>query len=314
MLLLALLFLVVGSDKGYTIKRLWQKDSKDTVISRWKLSVFQLQIFIVYFYGGLAKLNGDWFTGEPMRSILGDSYPGNEFLTSEAAAYFFSYGGVMFDLLIIPLLLWKRTRWLAIGLLVFFHGSNLFMHNIGIFPILMLATTVLFLPFATAKQIPTKQKSLSYFTIAAISVYFIIQLVVPFRHLAIPGEVLWTEEGTRFSWRMIPSAKRYNFSFYVNDVVYDQKIKIGVAKFLEPHQIEMMGVYPDIIPQFAGHLGREARKQGVQSIEVFCHFWVGLNGRPVQRLLVPTKNLIIVRSSPFSHSDWLLPLYPPKYD
>ena len=72
-----------------------------------------MQIFIVYFYGGIAKINPDWLRGEPMRHWLQNSsdFPVvGPFLTTELAAYLFSYGGLLFDLLIGFILLSSKTR------------------------------------------------------------------------------------------------------------------------------------------------------------------------------------------------------------
>ena len=36
----------------------------------WALWILRFQIGVVYFYGGLMKINGDWLHGEPMRTWL----------------------------------------------------------------------------------------------------------------------------------------------------------------------------------------------------------------------------------------------------
>ena len=44
--------------------------------------------------------------------------------------------------------------------------------------------------------------SSSRVVLAFLAVYVAVQLLVPLRHLLYPGDVAWTEEGHRFSWRM----------------------------------------------------------------------------------------------------------------
>jgi hypothetical protein len=104
---------------------------------------------IVYFYGGLAKLNSDWLRGEPMRTWLteGTSFPViGPLCTQEWIVYLFSYGGLLFDLLIVPFLLWRRTRLSAFTIALIFHLANAQMFTIGVFPYLAIAATALFFP------------------------------------------------------------------------------------------------------------------------------------------------------------------------
>ena len=58
----------------------------------------------------------------------------------------FSYGGLLFDLAVVPLLLWKRTRLQAFLAAVVFHLCNalLFEFSIGVFPWMMIAATLMF--------------------------------------------------------------------------------------------------------------------------------------------------------------------------
>ncbi len=122
----------------------------ERTVPRWQLLIFKLQLLIVYFYGGLAKLEGDWLQGFPMRFWLydrADQFPGMlaDFFRTEPAAMIYSYGGVAFDLSIGFLLLNRRTRHLALIPIVFFHVSNHFFWDIGSFPWTMLGATVFFM-------------------------------------------------------------------------------------------------------------------------------------------------------------------------
>ena len=63
---------------------------------------------------------------------------------------FFSYTGLLFDLLIGPLLLIKKTRIIAITFSIIFHMSNFIIFilvggEIGFFPFIMIATLILFI-------------------------------------------------------------------------------------------------------------------------------------------------------------------------
>ena len=41
-----------------------------TTVPRWNVLLLRFQLFIVYFYGAIAKLNPDWLAGEPMYSEI----------------------------------------------------------------------------------------------------------------------------------------------------------------------------------------------------------------------------------------------------
>src|SRR5438270_9047380 len=103
---------------------------------------------VVYFYGGIAKMNLDWFRGEPMRWLMAqhrDFLIIGRFFTQEWAVYLMSYSSLLFDLCIVPCLLWRRTRLAAFIAAVLFHLINARFFAIDIFPWLAIAATSLFL-------------------------------------------------------------------------------------------------------------------------------------------------------------------------
>ena len=53
----------------------------------------------------------------------------------------FTYGGLLFDLTIVFIILFKPTRLLGIALIILFHLTNHFIFSIGIFPWLMIMLT-----------------------------------------------------------------------------------------------------------------------------------------------------------------------------
>src|SRR5690606_27923259 len=55
-----------------------------------------------------------------------------------------AYTGIFFDLLIVPMLLWKRTRMFGFILSVFFHLFNSAIFQIGIFPYMSISFALFF--------------------------------------------------------------------------------------------------------------------------------------------------------------------------
>ncbi len=147
--LLALMLCFIPAHRGVSVDAWLRPALRSSTVPVWAVWLLRAQIGIVYFYGGLAKLNGDWLRGEPMRSWLppkSDLWLIGPWLEQESAAWFFSYGGLLFDLLLVPALLWRRTRVAAFLVAVAFHVTNSQLFFIGVFPWLGIAATTLFFP------------------------------------------------------------------------------------------------------------------------------------------------------------------------
>ena len=100
----------------------------------WTVNLLRFQVGVVYLFAGLAKLNADWLAGEPMRTWLKErgSYAViGPLLASEPAAYFFSWGGALFDLSIGFLLLSRRTLPIAFALILLVIKINI-IHRLAV--------------------------------------------------------------------------------------------------------------------------------------------------------------------------------------
>jgi len=118
----------------------------------WTRLIFILQLLIVYTFAAVAKLYPGWMNGDFLmlryRSVAVWANkeiqwePLTHTLQSREFAQLFSWLGFGFDLLIVPLLLWKRTRIGALLAALFFHIFNSITLQIGIFPYFALALAV----------------------------------------------------------------------------------------------------------------------------------------------------------------------------
>lgn len=324
-ILLSFLLIFVEANRWAALDRWRTSQSGPATIPFWHLFILRAQIFIVYVYGGIAKLNADWLSGEPMRTWLAEraGYPFlGPFFTTEWAVYFFSYGGLFFDLSIGFLLLWKPARFLAFLGLLFFHLMNNWLFSIGVFPFLALATTILFVeadwprrmvgyfknqaqPQATLA--PVHPARLGPWTFGFIGVYLALQLLIPLRHWLYPGPVSWTEEGHRFAWHMKLRNKESRIEMKVIDPNTGETWRVDLLAYLTPGQIEKMAGRPDMIWQFAHYLGDKLRQAGLKPI-VKANVWSALNGRSYQQLIDPEVNLAEVHPGPLAAAGWILPL------
>lgn len=140
-------FCITNADRWGAVTK-----SEKKTIPYWQVLLFKWQIAIVYFYGGIAKIHGDWINGFPMRywlEIMSYKYPESlqSIVKTNEFAMLFSWGGLVFDLVIPFLLLSSRWRYWALLPVAIFHTMNDYTWNIGDFPTIMLASTPIF--FAT---------------------------------------------------------------------------------------------------------------------------------------------------------------------
>ncbi|MFI4874084.1 MAG: HTTM domain-containing protein [Blastopirellula sp. JB062] len=293
---------------------------------RWALQLLRFQLGIPYFYGGLAKLNYDWLNAQPMKLWLArrDDVPLiGEMLTWEWMPFAFSYAGIALDLLIVPALLWRRTRLIAYLAGLAFHLMNSVLWDIGIFPWFMIGATLLFFPAESLRKAlrfpplettspATSEIGSSWrrWQFAALLVFCAWQLLLPFRHFAYPGDVSWTEEGHHFAWHMMLREKDVGIRFYVVNVTHGQRGLIRVEDFLNERQLSRMGKDPDMVIEFVHHVRDHYRRHLDAELEIYVLNIAGLNGRKPQLLMDPTVNYAAVRRS-WLPQPWIMPLEEP---
>ena len=232
----------------------------------------------------------------------------------------FNYGGLAFDLFIVPLLLWKRTRVVAFLWVIAFHMLNMALFRIGIFPWLMLLATLLFFPpdwprvlFKRWRRVRSEPLAIRPqfpgLTTGLIGAYMIIQLTVPLRHFVYHGNVHWSEEGHRFSWHMKLRDKQATARFFVTDPQSRQTWEVAPRLYLTARQTQKMSTRPDMILQMAHHIARDqAVKRGLyRRLEVRARVMASLHGRDRQLLVDPTVDLAAERRS-LASARWILPL------
>ena len=299
-------------------------------VPAWTLWLLRGQIAIPYVFGGVAKLNTDWLHGAPMRIMLADKTEQpliGRFLADEWMVQFFTYGGLFFDLLVVPLLLWRRTRAAALVVAMLFHLTNAALFQIGIFPWFMIAATLIFLPsdwprrlwrlprkpgdvaVQPVEQTPFRRRT----TVALLAAYLAVQVLLPLRHFLYPGNVDWTEEGSRFAWRMMLRSKSVGVSFYETDPASGRTAFVDPLQYLTPRQFGKMGNDPDLILQFSHYLARELKQGRHGDVEIRAKVLASLNGRKAQRLINPKVNLAAEPRS-LKPGPWIVPLAEPLPD
>ena len=136
--------------------------------------------------------------------------------------------------------------------------------------------------------------------------FFSFQLILPFRYLLYPGELFWTEEGYRFSWRVMLMEKAGYAEFKVIDSESGRFFLVNNKDFLSSFQEKQMSTQPDFILEYAKFLEKHFKSQGHENLEIYVDSYVALNGRLSQPYIDPKVNLLEKKDS-FKHKDWILP-------
>jgi vitamin K-dependent gamma-carboxylase len=146
MSLISMLLIFMPAHQCFSLDRLRLR-FESRCIPFWPVFLLRFQLFILYFYGGIAKFNTDWLAGlvvVPQAKIIYHFLDQPSFLSVTFISLFLAWSGLIFDLAIGFLLVNRRTRAMAFAMVLFFHSSNHLLFNIGIFPIMALTTTMLF--------------------------------------------------------------------------------------------------------------------------------------------------------------------------
>ena len=300
-------------------------------VPAWTINSLKLVVGIVYVYAGLAKLNSDWLLkAMPLKIWLPSKFDipliGN-LLSQEWMQYAFSWSGAVYDLAIPFLLLYRKTRPYAFVLVVIFHVLTRVLFPIGMFPYVMIIATLIFFDAQLHRKIiggvarifklntsrynnqeVFQELGIAYARIkyATLVLFFTAQFVVPFRYLLYPGELFWTEQGYRFSWRVMLMEKSGYAQFKVVNGETGRWFYVDNSDFLTPFQEKQMAFQPDFILEYAQLLKAYFERDGHKKIAIYADCQVSLNGRLSTTYIDPNKDLTKVKAS-FAHKDWIIP-------
>ena len=121
-----------------------------------------------------------------------------------------------------------------------------------------------------------------------------------------PGELFWTEEGYRFSWRVMLMEKAGYANFKIVNKETGKRFYVNNDDFLTPFQQKQMATQPDFILQYAHYLKEHFENQGHQNVQVFVESYVALNGRLSTQYIDPDVDLGKQKES-FKHKTWIIP-------
>ena len=288
----------------------------DNLPALW-LWIFRLHMGIVYFYGGIAKFDHDWLNGLAPAKLMGEGNRGTflePLMQYEWVPYFYAWSGMLFDLFIPFLMLYKPVRYWAFLAAVIFHTNNNFVFSIGVFPMLGLMLTLIYFEgdfprkivpkqikkwisheyrkrlLARNQHATTIQSQTSPLMLVFLGIYISIQLLVPFRHLTYPGWTTWNEDGHLFAWRMMLRQKTSRMTFNVTHPETGEQRYADPEDYLNFLQLKLMGD-PTLLLQFAHHLDSLVQKNADFDPIITAKYEVSINGRKFRELVDPNVDL-----------------------
>ncbi|MEM1214773.1 MAG: HTTM domain-containing protein [Bacteroidota bacterium] len=320
----------------------WRKPTQYRAqIPLWCHAIVPFLMGMVYFFGGIAKLNADWLLrAMPLKLWLAgkaDKWLIGPWLELPSTAWVMSIGGAAFDLSITFLLLFRRTRPFAFAWAVAFHLTNHLVFNIGIFPYLSVAATALFfrpdwplrfwrwltqrwrkastwherwkqrLSELTLDHSPIWQarpRNQNYLLLGFVSL-LLVHSFLPLRHHLYPGDVAWTEDGHRYAWRMMLRSKKGHGHYKILDIETQERSHVDPRDSLTPRQYRKLWTHPDMILQYAHHLRDQAAERG-QKIAIYAHVRTRLNDGKYQVYIDDKVDLAQVEWQWWKPASWIL--------
>lgn len=327
--LVASLLLVVPAHRAASLDVRAGRVAAAATVPAWTRYLLLGQLGVVYFFAGLAKLDPDWLAARPLTIWLsrkGGRWLVGPLLTQPWLPWLMSYAGLLLDLLLVPLLLWRPARPRAYAAAAGFHLSNVVIFGLGTFPWFSLLMTALFfdpdfprrLPGAVGRwfrqRVPAAGRTAAgarparagqRVVVAGLAAYAAVQLALPLRHCLYPGPAHWTEQGHPFAWHMMLRHKASTARFRVRLAADGREETADLACVVAPAQ-RRFADHPDCLLQVAHWLAADYQAQGRPLSAVFVDSRVALNGRPPRPLIAPTVNLLRYRPS-LRPAPWLAP-------
>jgi hypothetical protein len=327
MMLLCWIMVFLPANRSLSLDAKWTPNFQSNSVPRWTYLVIIFQVWIVYTFASIAKIYPDWLNGTVTALFMkgkSDYWLIGGVLQLDWVHHSMAYVGILFDLLIIPMLLWKRTRVAGFIISIFFHLFNSVVFQIGIFPYMSMAFALFFfssetlrrrfLPFARKHFQQTKiytqgeviVPNYKPLLLTVCSLYFLIQIALPLRHWAFKDDVLWTEEGHRLAWRMMLRSRSGLLIIYTENKETGERNSYNYRKLLSKKQNRNVKTKPDLIWQLAQRIQQKEAEKG-NDVAVYVTSRVKVNGGEYYPFIDPNVDLANEKWHHFKHHNWILP-------
>ncbi len=288
-----------------------------------KISLFALQmmVFLVYFIAGINKINPYWlFDLQPLKHIfeVKAELTKNNIFTEHFVVFLATYSGLVFDLIVGFLLFLTRFKIFTFTIVIVFHLSNYYLFRdvgeIGVFPLLMISTLILFIPsnhlnklfnLTNKKRIVFSQSSVLK---SFILFFLILQTALPFRHVFFNGHVDYNGVGQRFAWRMKIMYKESQVNYFITNKETNEKYTVNISNMLTDKQYNNLLYFPDLVVPLAKKIKLEAdQKFKIKDAKITCEYKTAFMGTNEQLLFSPKLDLSKIKTNTLTNK-WLFTL------
>jgi len=315
-LLLAFMLSISPANRLFSIDHLRKPSLRVDYIPRWSILALQIQVALVFIFAGMAKLNTDWlFEGRPVNIWLSElsvkqglNFP--DFILEGYFPIALSWFLILFDFIIPHFLLDRKTGFGAFIVVMLIQLFALVIFPAGFFPLLTIASCVLFIP---DEKIHSLISRVSYFLYdvfgfagevfnqggsimlqyrkkrlfpALLLLFFGLQILLPVALFLNWGSNRWADSAFRFSWDIRMHEKAAIINFWLTDPSTGIEKPIDLDEYLSEHQQRRMAEDPAMIQQFVNHLMTKLQDSSVSSPTINAKAVISLNGREAQPLLI----------------------------
>ena len=243
-ILIAFMLVVSPAHRLFSLDLLRKPHIRVDYAPHWLLLAFKLQVVMLFFFAGMAKLNYDWlFTGLPITLWLQDvfvsfGWSSDVLFSNPWIGISLSWFLVLFDFILPHFLMDTRTSQRAFWVVVLVQVPGMLVFPTGMFPLLVLLMCTVFLPHLPIHLLVSK---ISYFlydffqfkgevfnpggvfmlkykmerlfpVLAAI--YFSIQILLPISLFLSWGIFQWANKEFHFSWDLkVNTHRKPNIEF-----------------------------------------------------------------------------------------------------
>lgn len=282
-LLLSFMLSISPANRLFSIDLIRNSSIRVDYVPRWSILAFKMQVAMVFFFAGMAKMNHDWLNeGRPVNLWL-KSLSGSElglFPESLSVGYFpvlVSWLLIMFDFIIPHFLFDRRTASGAVVFVIMMQALALFLFPAGFFPVLIAFSCLIFLPESRVNKFLSR---IAYFMYdifefkndvfnpggsyllqyrkkrlfpLLLALFFGLQILLPVGLFLNWGSGRWADSAFRFSWDIRIHEKRGKVNFLVHEHDSENRYSVPLEKYLTQHQIRVMAEDSSLIHQFAEH-------------------------------------------------------------
>jgi hypothetical protein len=292
-------------------------------IPRWALLLLRCQIGVVIAAAGAGMLSSDWRQGYPLRLWLPEhqKLPLLGWLHGEpAVAVGIAWFLLVLHVLGVPALCGRRSRPFALAGFVAAYTWVQQTFDIGVFPWLVVAGALLYLPadwprwvFELPRSEPTPEpmrwspgrRAIAAGTLAWLA----LQAALALPGLVPPVEAAWSERGRAFAWRVLQWQKAGTVYLELRDGETSRRIE--PQQDLTAHQVRSVSTDPMLLRAYARLVAERAARPGGEPPAVHAFTLATLNGREPQRLVDPDRDLATAPGSALRTPDWVVPLAVP---